>query len=226
MDLLGQVHQRVDGGTDDRLLLHVRGPGFVRPLPGVAAGSRRRGSRPATGSPGRGRSPAGWRSGPFPRGRGDAPSQRSISRRDPQRSRLRGPPHAATSPSRRCRPRWSDRRSFPTQCKADGGSSESNRCGAGPRRRYQPGAVVELKSVHGREPLCGHRCNEKRRPLRGRVPGHPHARHSRPRDHRRRLQLVVAFRRQARQRGGPLPSIDAVDALLDERIAAIFAIPQ
>jgi hypothetical protein len=27
MDLLGQVHQRVDGDTDDRLLLHVLGPG-------------------------------------------------------------------------------------------------------------------------------------------------------------------------------------------------------
>jgi hypothetical protein len=30
------------------------------------------------------------------------------------------------------------------------------------------------------------------------------------------LQLVAAFRRQARQRGGPLPSIDAADAVLDE----------
>jgi hypothetical protein len=40
------------------------------------------------------------------------------------------------------------------------------------------------------------------------------------------LQLVVAFRRQARARGWPLPSIDAADALLDERIGAIFAIPQ
>jgi hypothetical protein len=40
------------------------------------------------------------------------------------------------------------------------------------------------------------------------------------------LQLVVAFRRQARERGLPLPSIDAADALLDERIGAIFAIPQ
>jgi hypothetical protein len=39
------------------------------------------------------------------------------------------------------------------------------------------------------------------------------------------LQLVVAFRRQARQCGGPLPSIDAADALLDERLGAIFAIP-
>jgi hypothetical protein len=39
------------------------------------------------------------------------------------------------------------------------------------------------------------------------------------------LQLVVAFRRQARERGWPLPSIDAADALLDERIGAIFAIP-
>jgi hypothetical protein len=40
------------------------------------------------------------------------------------------------------------------------------------------------------------------------------------------LQLVVAFRRQARQHGGPLPLIDVVDALLDERLGAIFAIPQ
>ncbi len=40
------------------------------------------------------------------------------------------------------------------------------------------------------------------------------------------LQLVVTFRRQARQRGGPLPLIDVVDALLDERLGAIFAIPQ
>lgn len=40
------------------------------------------------------------------------------------------------------------------------------------------------------------------------------------------LQLVVSFRRQARQHGGPLPSIDMVDALLDERLGAIFAIPQ
>jgi hypothetical protein len=40
------------------------------------------------------------------------------------------------------------------------------------------------------------------------------------------LQLVVAFRRQARERGGSLPSIDAADALLDERVRAIFAIPQ
>jgi hypothetical protein len=31
------------------------------------------------------------------------------------------------------------------------------------------------------------------------------------------LQLVAAFRRRARQRGGPLPSIHAADALLDER---------
>ena len=40
------------------------------------------------------------------------------------------------------------------------------------------------------------------------------------------LRLVVAFRRQARQRGGPLPSIDVADGLLDERLDAIFAIPQ
>ena len=40
------------------------------------------------------------------------------------------------------------------------------------------------------------------------------------------LQLVVAVRRRARERGWPLPSIDAADALLDERIGAIFAIPQ
>jgi hypothetical protein len=31
------------------------------------------------------------------------------------------------------------------------------------------------------------------------------------------LRLVVASRRQARERGGPLPSIDVADALLDER---------
>jgi hypothetical protein len=40
------------------------------------------------------------------------------------------------------------------------------------------------------------------------------------------LQLVVAFRRQARQSGWSLPSIDLADALLDERLGAIFAIPQ
>jgi hypothetical protein len=31
------------------------------------------------------------------------------------------------------------------------------------------------------------------------------------------LQLVEALRRAARERGGPLPSIDVADALLDER---------
>ena len=31
------------------------------------------------------------------------------------------------------------------------------------------------------------------------------------------LRLVAALRRAARQRGGPLPSIDVADALLDER---------
>ena len=31
------------------------------------------------------------------------------------------------------------------------------------------------------------------------------------------LRLVAALRRAARERGGPLPSIDAADALLDER---------
>jgi hypothetical protein len=30
-------------------------------------------------------------------------------------------------------------------------------------------------------------------------------------------RLVAALRRAARERGGPLPSIDAADALLDER---------
>ena len=40
------------------------------------------------------------------------------------------------------------------------------------------------------------------------------------------LQLVAHLRRKARERGWPLPSIEAADALLDERIAAIFAIPQ
>ena len=40
------------------------------------------------------------------------------------------------------------------------------------------------------------------------------------------LRLLVNFRRHARQRGGPLPLMDVVDALLDERLGAIFAIPQ
>ena len=31
------------------------------------------------------------------------------------------------------------------------------------------------------------------------------------------LRLVAALRRAARERGGPLPSIDVADALLDER---------
>ena len=31
------------------------------------------------------------------------------------------------------------------------------------------------------------------------------------------LQLVAVLRRAARERGGPLPSIDVADALLDER---------
>jgi len=31
------------------------------------------------------------------------------------------------------------------------------------------------------------------------------------------LHLVAAFRRAARERGGPLPSIDVADALLEER---------
>jgi hypothetical protein len=31
------------------------------------------------------------------------------------------------------------------------------------------------------------------------------------------LRLVAALRRAARERGGPLPLIDVVDALLDER---------
>jgi hypothetical protein len=31
------------------------------------------------------------------------------------------------------------------------------------------------------------------------------------------LQLVAALRHAARERGGPLPSIDVADALLDER---------
>jgi hypothetical protein len=31
------------------------------------------------------------------------------------------------------------------------------------------------------------------------------------------LRLVAALRRAARKRGGPLPSIDVADALLDER---------
>ena len=31
------------------------------------------------------------------------------------------------------------------------------------------------------------------------------------------LRLVAALRRVARERGGPLPSLDVADALLDER---------
>jgi hypothetical protein len=34
------------------------------------------------------------------------------------------------------------------------------------------------------------------------------------------LRLVAALRRAARERGGPLPSIDVADALLDQRNAA------
>jgi hypothetical protein len=34
------------------------------------------------------------------------------------------------------------------------------------------------------------------------------------------LRLVAALRRAARERGGPLPSIDVADALLDERSCA------
>ena len=32
------------------------------------------------------------------------------------------------------------------------------------------------------------------------------------------LRLVAALRRAARERGGPLPSIDVADALVDERL--------
>jgi hypothetical protein len=32
------------------------------------------------------------------------------------------------------------------------------------------------------------------------------------------LRRVAAFRRSARERGGPLPLIDVADALLDERL--------
>ena len=34
------------------------------------------------------------------------------------------------------------------------------------------------------------------------------------------LRSVAAFRRAARERGGPLPLIDVADALLDERLLA------
>jgi hypothetical protein len=34
------------------------------------------------------------------------------------------------------------------------------------------------------------------------------------------LRLVAALHRAARERGGPLPSIDVADALLDERLRA------
>ena len=131
MDLLDQVHQRVDGAHRRSASPPRSWPRLCAPAPWRSAGSRRWGRRPPSGSPRRGCSPAPRRSGRVPRGRGDAPSQRSISRPDPQRSRLRGPPHAATSPIHRCRPRRSDRRSFPTQCKADGGSLECKRISAG-----------------------------------------------------------------------------------------------
>jgi hypothetical protein len=53
----------------------------------------------------------------------------------------------------------------------------------------------------------------------------PLAMQPRPQPHRRHdieiihseLRLVAALRRAARERGGPLPSIDVADALLDER---------
>ena len=35
------------------------------------------------------------------------------------------------------------------------------------------------------------------------------------------LQLMAALRRAARERGGPLSSIDVADALLDERAALL-----
>jgi hypothetical protein len=35
------------------------------------------------------------------------------------------------------------------------------------------------------------------------------------------LRLMAALRRAARERGGPLPSIDVADALLDERAALL-----
>jgi hypothetical protein len=47
------------------------------------------------------------------------------------------------------------------------------------------------------------------------LPGESHAQHRHTIDSE--LRLVAAFRRSARERGGPLPSIDVADALLDER---------
>jgi hypothetical protein len=38
------------------------------------------------------------------------------------------------------------------------------------------------------------------------------------------LRLVTALRHAARERGGPLPSIDGADALLDERTIDITAL--
>ena len=35
-----------------------------------------------------------------------------------------------------------------------------------------------------------------------------------------KLQLIATRRRAARERGGPLPSIDVADALLDQRLRA------
>ena len=86
-------------------------------------------------------------------------------------------------------------------------------------------STVELKSVRGRKPLVGTDPTGSDLSV--------GARRATPRHVIRdletidaELQLVVAFRRQARERGGPLPSIDLADALLDERLGAIFAIPQ
>ena len=88
------------------------------------------------------------------------------------------------------------------------------------------GPVVEPRSVHGREHQVGTSAMESGDLCVG--GGQVASRHV-IRDIEAidaELELIVNFRHHARQRGGPPPLIDVVDALLDERLAAIFAIPQ
>jgi hypothetical protein len=67
-------------------------------------------------------------------------------------------------------------------------------------------STVELKSVHGREPFRWGRPYLDHQGGSGTGPTLDDE-----------LRLVAAVRRSAREWGGPLPSIDVTDALLDER---------
>jgi hypothetical protein len=67
-------------------------------------------------------------------------------------------------------------------------------------------STVELKSVHGREPVRWGRPQLDHQGGSGTGPTLDDE-----------LRLVAALRRSARERGGPLPSIGVSDALLDER---------